>query len=278
MEEEVNKKPRNKKFSQGLEEERYRRPRIKFFAEGLERINAFSDGVFAIAITLLVLDIHLPPLKSVDDLPNGLWSLTPKILIYCLSFLVIGVYWMLHHGIFTYIRRYDAGLLWLNNLFLLTIAFQPFPTGLLGDYGDTTAGVAFYAGCQILTSIFKLLIWIYASYKHRLIDPDLDNRFIIYSTLQSISTVFVFALSFGLAFVDNNIAKFSWFLLTIDGPIIRLFYPPEPPKKKGEDGPDQQEVPTAFGPVPTKSASTPAEVQPGAPVPAKKSDEPTTNQ
>lgn len=239
---------------------RIRMRRSRIFTEGLERVNAFSDGIFAIAITLLVLEIHIPELNkdTIDQLPEKLWELVPNILYFCLSFLVIGIYWMMHRGLFSYIRRYDSRLLWLNNLFLLTIAFQPIPTAIIGNYGSTTTAVLFYSASQILSALFKLFIWLYASYKRRLIDADLSVRFINYYTFESISTVLIFVLSFGLAFINNDLAKYSWLLLAVDGLIIRRIYQPEPREEPAAEGvvaagpgeaPVKVETPPKPGPV-----------------------------
>ena len=230
------------------------RRRSRLFSEGLERINAFSDGIFAIAITLLVLDIHVPELdpKEIDQLPQKLWDLWPRILIYCIGFLIIGVFWMLHRGIFSYIKRFDSRLLWLNNLFLLMIAFQPFPTAVLGEYVDTTVAVVFFASVQLLSSLCKLLIWLYASHKHRLIDAGLSDRFIRYNTMQSASPLVIYMISIGLAFINTTIAELSWLLFAVDGQIIRFFYPVRPQEYK--DGSEDEEVNlTDFGEVPVLS-------------------------
>lgn len=241
------------------------RRRSRLYKEGMERINAFSDGIFAIAITLLVIDIHVPDLTNENQLLGTLWDLKGRILFFALSFLIIGVFWMLHRGIFSYIKRFDSRLLWLNNLFLLMIAFQPFPTGVLGDYGVTTVAVVFFASVQLLSSFFKLLIWLHASHKHRLIDADLSDRFIRYNTLQSTSPLVIYTLSIGLAFVNTTIAELSWLLFAVDGQIIRRFYPLEPEE---DEEYAVEVVATDFGEVPVKTVpaplpkTTPARVEP----------------
>src|SRR5215216_7375245 len=104
-----------------------------------DRIINLSDGVFAIAITLLVLDVHVPDIPEnmvVTELPAALLALWPKYLGYFLSFVGISTFWMIHHSIFGPIRAYDRGLLYLNFLFLMVVAFVPFPTSLLGEYGN----------------------------------------------------------------------------------------------------------------------------------------------
>ena len=100
----------------------------------LERLIFFSDAVFAIVMTLLILDIRapddVPSNRAPTEVPILVWALWPKFLSYMLSFLVIGTYWIAHHQTFRYVRSYDRTLLWLNLLFLLSISFIPFPTCL----------------------------------------------------------------------------------------------------------------------------------------------------
>jgi len=93
------------------------------------RIEAFSDGVFAIIITLLVLEIHVPQVQDKDisaALEHSLLAMTPKFLSYVLSFVIVCIWWVAHHHLFHVLKRSDRGLLWLNSLFLLWLAFIPF--------------------------------------------------------------------------------------------------------------------------------------------------------
>jgi TMEM175 potassium channel family protein len=143
----------------------------------LDRIVFFSDAVFAIAMTLLVLDIRTPEIPSslvTEELPGRLLALWPKILSYVVSFLVILSYWMAHHSIFSSIKSYDRGLIWMNSLYLMCVAFLPFPTSLLGEYGDQQLVVAIYAGILAVTRLLLTAVWWYATNGHRLVDPDLD--------------------------------------------------------------------------------------------------------
>ena len=129
-----------------------------------ERIVFFSDAVFAIVITLLVLEIKTPHLEHPDEitLRHALFELFPKFTGFVVSFLIVGMMWIEHHRIFRYIGHYDGGLLWRNLLMLLCISFVPFPTALFSEfYFSRTAFVLYTAsfGCVALT---KLWIWHYA--------------------------------------------------------------------------------------------------------------------
>jgi uncharacterized membrane protein len=145
-----------------------------------QRIEAFSDGVIAIAITLLVLEVHVPSLAETDD-GRELWSelvdLWPSYLGYLISFLTIGILWANHHDIFRYIARVDRNLVIINTLFLLTVAFLPFPTALLSEYlgheGERTATIV-YSGWFLVVALSYNLLWRYPSTNGRLLAPDAD--------------------------------------------------------------------------------------------------------
>lgn len=174
------------------------------------RIEAFSDGVFAIAITLLVIEIGVPHL---DDAPLGttlfgeLMDQWPSYLAYVISFLLIGVIWANHHNRFRFIVRSDHGLLFLNILFLMCVAFIPFSTALLSEYlrgtfaERTTAG-AVYAGTLMLTAFFFTLLWLYVAGNRRLLDPNLDPAMIRAMTRRYVLGAFFYVLAFALAFVS----------------------------------------------------------------------------
>lgn len=185
---------------------------------GFERIVFFSDAVFAIAITLLALDIHvpqLPPSPSEADLARELLGLWPKYVGYIISFLVIGNYWLAHHRAFRYIVRYDGVLLVLNMLFLMTIAFLPFLNELLSEYGEARVVVIFYASVLTLTGLLSTAYWVYASRGHRLIEPDVDPRLIRLFTVRAASAPLVFLTSIGLAFISPQLAISTWLLLLV---------------------------------------------------------------
>ena len=135
---------------------------------GTTRFETFSDGVFAIAATLLVLELSV----SGDDLGHALVHIWPQYLAYVTSFLTIGIIWMNHHHTVSLIARTDRTMLFINNLLLLTVAFLPFPTKLVGDNlrgGDEQAAALAYAGTLVAMAILHQVWWQYARRNRRLI-------------------------------------------------------------------------------------------------------------
>lgn len=129
---------------------------------GPGRLEAFSDGVLAIAITLLVLEIKVPHLEaglSVGETVQALLALTPKFVSYLLSFVFIAVFWVNHHRFFRLVERVDAGLLWLNILLLLALSFIPFPTAMIGEYPDNPVALALFALVLMAAGIAFNLMW-----------------------------------------------------------------------------------------------------------------------
>ncbi len=126
------------------------------------RLEAFSDGVFAIVITLLILDIRLPEV-SYENLPKALFELLPRIVSYVMSFAVIGLYWVGHHQSFRFVSRTDSVFLWMNILLLLFVSFIPFPTSLLGKYPSKEIPVLIYGINLVATNVtgFGMLLYIY---------------------------------------------------------------------------------------------------------------------
>ena len=203
------------------------------------RIEAFSDGVFAIAITLLIIEIGVPNLDQEPPgtaLPEALVGLWPSYLGYIISFLQIGVIWANHHNRFRFIERSDHGLLFLNILFLMCVAFIPFPTALLAEYLDgsgterETAGVI-YAGTLAVTAIFFTLLWLYAAANRRLVDRNLDPSLLRAMTRRYLLGTVAYLLVFLLAFV--NVAA----SLALIVALALLFVLPEPGERVRKETP-----------------------------------------
>ena len=200
------------------------------------RIEAFSDGVFAIAITLLIIEIGVPHLEDEPPgttLPQALVGLWPSYLGYVISFLQIGVIWANHHNRFRFIERSDHGLLFLNILFLMCVAFIPFPTALLAEYLERTASEretagVIYAGTLAVTAVFFTLLWLYAV-ANRLVDRNLDPSLVRAMTRRYLLGTVAYLLVFVLAYV--NVAA-SLILIVI---LALLFVLPEPGDRAGKE-------------------------------------------
>lgn len=139
------------------------------------RLQTFSDGVFAIAATLLILEIRLPEHGSVT---HGLLHLWPSYAAYAISFLIIGIMWINHHALFGVIDRVDRTFLAINVVFLMVIAFLPFPTEVLARHfhHDTKAAAFFYGLTNIAMALTYSAVWFYAAIGRRLISADADQR------------------------------------------------------------------------------------------------------
>jgi uncharacterized membrane protein len=181
---------------------------------GLERLVFFSDAVYAIAITLLVIDLRLPPGSGElgnAELRDVLLRMLPQFFSYILSFLVIGSFWNTHHRKFRYINAYDRRVLLINLLLLMVVAFLPFPTAVLGESGNATATI-FYAGTIVVASLFSALLWWYPLRK-RMIKEETPQQVRRFELLRPLLTALVFGLSIPLALYDADAAKYFWALL-----------------------------------------------------------------
>jgi len=198
----------------------------------MERTIFFSDAVFAIAITLLALDITIPKPKHVlgRELSSVVLAQWPDVLSFAVSFLIIGAYWMAHHRIFHYIKRYDATLLWLNLLFLMSIAFLPFPDRVLSEWGDREQfALIFYATSVAVAGLLLSLVWLYATRGRRLVASDIDPRLVRYLFSRGLMPPLVFLGSIVISFVSLRAALGSWLLLLAVRPMLgRLHYPIDP--------------------------------------------------
>ncbi|MGN6360950.1 MAG: TMEM175 family protein [Thermomicrobiales bacterium] len=191
----------------------------------LERLIFFSDAVFAIAITLLALEIRLPDTAAADAtaLAHQVLDLAPNMIAFVITFLVIGSYWLAHYRIFHYITRYDSRLLWLNLFFLLCIAFMPFPSGLLARHGDTRFAVTFYAVFLAITGLILSVIWLYATWRSRLVPPGLSATIVRDNALRLLAAAGIFLGSLVLVFWRPYAVEGSWLLLILVRPIVERF-------------------------------------------------------
>ncbi|MEA2410273.1 MAG: potassium channel family protein [Thermoleophilaceae bacterium] len=144
------------------------------------RVEAFSDGVMAIAITLLILEIKVPT-GAGQDLPRQLLDQWPSYVSYVVSFVVIGVIWLNHHALFMHLTRVDRKLTALNLVLLFSVALIPWPTHLLAEYmreggGAERVSALIYSGTMLLMGVAFAAIWTYASRDRRLLGSDLTDE------------------------------------------------------------------------------------------------------
>jgi TMEM175 potassium channel family protein len=170
------------------------------------RIEAFSDGVFAIAMTLLVIEIGVPEVRDGGSLAEELRDQWPSYLGYVISFVTIGVMWINHIHVFHDIARTDYPLKVINLMLLMGIAFVPFPTAVLAEYMQdddelATAVVAFGATYTVLAVLFNAL-WLYASRTPGMLESVVGERRIQSRTRRYLPGIFLYAITIPLAFVE----------------------------------------------------------------------------
>jgi uncharacterized membrane protein len=140
------------------------------------RVAALSDGVFAIIITLLVLEVHVPELTQGQSLNQALGEVRPSLTAFLISFILAGMYWVGHRDLFALIRRTDRGLVWLNILYLLPLCLLPFGAGLLGRYDQEPVALRIYGLLLVAIAVMRVVIWLYATNRPHLLWQRLDDR------------------------------------------------------------------------------------------------------
>ena len=186
----------------------------------LDRLMTFSDGVFAIAMTLLVVQITVPLIPETlpkaeigHRLASGLAALRPAYFSFGVSFVVIAAFWVAHHRTFIQLHRHDTGLVWLNLLLLLCIVFIPFPTAVLGRYGDQTVAAVFYAATLAVTGVVSGVVTAYAD-RRGLTDLGPEALPGLRIARAAITPV-VFLASIPVALVSPSAAEYSWVSLFV---------------------------------------------------------------
>ena len=177
----------------------------------LERVIFFSDAVFAIAITLLAIDLRLPAGTYTDaTLIDALRAMAPEIFAFALTFGVIAMFWLGHYRTFRRLARIDGRLATLNLLFLAFVALLPFPTSVMAHDGDLGTAAAFYAGFVCVTSLLSTSLWALAEHDGLLsaeVTPAISRRVMV----RSLSVSAAFAISIPVALlIGSDWAQFLW--------------------------------------------------------------------
>lgn len=165
------------------------------------RLEALSDGVFAVAMTLLVFGFRTTGIPA-PVLRLYLLHLWPQLLAYVLSFVIVGVYWVAHHTYFHFVAKVDRPLLWLNNLFLMTVAFIPFPAGMLGEYRGSQPSIVLYGCTLVVANVFLALMWFHAD-RASLLHAAVSARFRRFARWITLAPIPVYLLAIGLSFASR---------------------------------------------------------------------------
>jgi uncharacterized membrane protein len=185
------------------------------------RVEAFSDGVFAIAITLLVLDLKVPKAESLatgSTLWNYLISQWPVFAAYLVSFCTILIMWVSHHQLFNQIHRTDEAFLFINGFLLLFISITPFPTSLLAEHLQhefASTAMAIYAGNAFIIAILFNALWRYAAHNNRLLHKHVDAVFVKGVNKQYWIGPPLYFVAFVLAFINVTASILTCALLAL---------------------------------------------------------------
>jgi uncharacterized membrane protein len=174
------------------------------------RVVGFTDGLFVVAATLLVVSIDIPTIPERDvatQLPHVLDDILPQLLSYFISFAVIVLFWFRHHALFGRVHTHDARFVALNMVFLAFIAVLPFPSELLGKYGEEKISVVIYAINVLVLSSLLISLYLYSERKG-LVDADLEGG--IYR-VRALSVLLVFGASIPVALLFGaRAAEYTW--------------------------------------------------------------------
>jgi uncharacterized membrane protein len=182
-------------------------------ARGIERVNGFSDAVFAVAITLLILTVVVPEVSDIGQLRQELLDMWPKFTGFLISFAIIGSFWIGHHAMFGYLRRCTRTLLWINLLLLMFIVLLPFSTDLMSEYNGSELAVIFYDLNMIAVTLALSFLWWYASYRDRLVDQSLHPAVRRHLLLNYLSMSLVFAASAAVALFNIPASQYLYLAL-----------------------------------------------------------------
>jgi uncharacterized membrane protein len=195
----------------------------------LERLILFSDAVFAIAITLLIIEIKVPEISK-EELSEprilfDLRQLIPKFVGFLISFLLIGQYWIVHHRMFGFVINYTERLIWLNIFFLLAIVLMPFSTAFYSEYvlRSVITPVIFYSANIAMLGIINFFMWRYLSKPERRLTENLTKPMSKYFSLRSLTVPFIFII-FSFVYLYSPMVAF-WIPISIPL-ILRLVFGP----------------------------------------------------
>lgn len=174
----------------------------------VNRVETLADGIFAISMTLLVLGLDVPrvPREAAGEaLRQTLANDWPKFEDYALSFLLLGMFWIIHHRLFHYIKRATESFLWINIIILMLVALVPFSTSVMAQYDGVQEAALIFQANLLAVGLAYYFLWWYATEDHRLVDPDeIDADAIVFSRRLSLVTPAVSLAAMALSFVTPS--------------------------------------------------------------------------
>jgi len=190
------------------------------------RIEFLTDGIFAVVMTLLVLDISVPQISSHyaignvaagTELAKRLFDLWPKMLSFGISFVILAIYWVAHHRQYHYIKHSNRALIWINMMFLMAICLIPFSTSLLGEYRELEMSILVYGGNSIVIASLLYAQWRYVTTSHhgRLLDENLDPISKTTLSRRTLLGIIVYLIATGFSFVYTQLSPFPFVLVLI---------------------------------------------------------------
>lgn len=191
--------------------------------ETTKRIETLVDGIFAIAMTLLVLNLSIPQLtSSVSNITveNYLIGLIPKLFVYALSFVILAIFWRVNHQQFYRIKRANITFLWITVIWLLFVALVPFSTSLMGVYGNIQSANVFFDINLLLIGVFSGLIWYYAT-KKQFIDEKLTREKIIELNKINLILPIVALIAIGVTFITPTWSTLTYAIIPLVKRIIK---------------------------------------------------------
>jgi len=180
------------------------------------RLLSFSDGVFAIAVTLLVFNLKVPEIPEGDVhrlLPGAIKAMLPRFFTYLVSFLLIAIFWTVHHRMLDLVVHVDYTFIWINVLYLLVISFSPFPSALMGTYPEESFSLVFYICSMFIVVSLSMIMWRYATRRHRLISKGTPSSTINYFFIRGLSTLSILLIALPIAVYNVRWAQVCMLLI-----------------------------------------------------------------
>ena len=183
-----------------------------------DRVITLTDAVLAIVMTLLVLEIVVPQLSQSEvasELPKRLLELLPDVWSYAISFVILGFFWIAHDDQFHYIIRANRTFLWITIFYLMFIAFIPFSTALIGEYGDQPISEVIYGINITIVLVWTYLQWRYATKKHQLVNSDLEPKFIAIMSRRIIVGLILYPIAIAVSYLNTQVSLILFILIPI---------------------------------------------------------------